>query len=86
MWFCPNDNSCCVLGDVHDSVKGKLQVPKLWPIFTGTRLIQMKVASLEEVGFACLGVPLWRIMVGIQMHLSIKTLFHKSICPNLLNQ
>jgi hypothetical protein len=34
MGFFPNDKSCCVLGDVCDYVKGKLQVPKVWPIFT----------------------------------------------------
>ncbi len=48
MWFCLDDNSCCVLGDVCDYVKGKLQVPKVWPIFTGIRFIQMEVAR-----FAC---------------------------------
>ncbi len=53
MWFCLDDNSCCVLGDVRDYVKGKLQVPKVWPIFIGTKFIQMEVASLEEARFAC---------------------------------
>jgi hypothetical protein len=51
MWFCPNDMSCCVLGDVRDFVKGKPQVLEVWLVFTGTKLTQMEVAFLEEASF-----------------------------------
>ncbi len=43
--------STCVLGDVHDYVKGKPQVLDVWPIFTSTRLTHMEVVSFKEVGF-----------------------------------
>jgi hypothetical protein len=62
MGFCPNDKSCCVLGDVCDYVKGKPQVPKVWPIFNGIRLIHMEVTSL---GVIWLNVHLLMFMVGI---------------------
>jgi len=32
-------------------VKGKLQVPYVWPIFTDIRFMCMEVAYLEKVGF-----------------------------------
>lgn len=32
-------------------MKGKPQVPKVWPIFNGNGLTHMEVASLEQVGF-----------------------------------
>jgi hypothetical protein len=34
-------------------VKGKPQVPNVWPIFTDIRFMCMEVAYLEEVGFRC---------------------------------
>lgn len=40
-----------MLGDVCDYVKGKPQVPKVWPIFTSIEFTHMEVASLEQVGF-----------------------------------
>lgn len=36
-----------MLGDVQDSVKGKPQVPNVWPIFTNIIIMCME----EEVGF-----------------------------------
>jgi hypothetical protein len=51
MWFCVDDKSCCVLGDVCDFVKGKLQVLEVWPVFTDIKFIHMEVASLEEAKF-----------------------------------
>jgi hypothetical protein len=62
MWFCHHDKTCCVLGDVQDSMKGKHQVPMVWLVFTNIRLIYMEVAFLEDVGFH---LPLLIIMVGI---------------------
>jgi hypothetical protein len=40
-----------VCWEIRDYVKGKLQVPKVWPIFTIIGLIRMEVASLEQVEF-----------------------------------
>ncbi len=51
MWFYPNDNNQCVLGDVWDSIQSELQVPNVWPIFIGTRFTCIKVASLEDIRF-----------------------------------
>ncbi len=34
-------------------MKGKPQVPNVWPIFTDIRFMCMEVAYLEEVGFRC---------------------------------
>ncbi len=50
-WFCHDDKSCCVLGDVHDSMKGKHQVLEVWFVFIDIRLTHMEVAFLEDVGF-----------------------------------
>jgi len=51
MWFCHDDKNWCVLGNVWDYVKGKPQVPYVWPIFTDIRFMCMEVAYLEKVGF-----------------------------------
>ncbi len=40
-----------MLGDVQDSLKGKLQVPNVWLVFTDTIFMCIKVAYLEEAGF-----------------------------------
>jgi hypothetical protein len=41
----------CIKGNVHDSMKGKLQVPHVWLVFISTRLTHMEVASFKEVWF-----------------------------------
>jgi hypothetical protein len=51
MWICNDDKDQCVLGDVQNFVKWKLQVPNLWLVFTSTRFTHMKVASFEEARF-----------------------------------
>jgi hypothetical protein len=51
MWLCLNDKDRCVLGNVHDFMKGKPQVLDVWPIFTGTKLMHVEVASFEEARF-----------------------------------
>jgi hypothetical protein len=38
-------------GNVHDFVKGKLQVPYVWPIFISIRLTDMEVASFKKARF-----------------------------------
>jgi hypothetical protein len=43
--------STCVLGDVHDSMKGKSQVLDVWLVFIGIILTHMEVVSFEEIGF-----------------------------------
>ncbi len=44
MWFCPDDKDRCVLGDVQDFVKGKLQVTNVWLVFTSTKLTHIEMA------------------------------------------
>jgi len=39
------------VGDVCDSMKGKPQVPNVWPIFINIRFTHMEVTSFEEVEF-----------------------------------
>lgn len=58
----------CIKGNVHDSVKGKLQVPYVWLVFISIRLYTWRLYPSKKSGFVFLGMHmLHNLGLGIQI-------------------